>query len=143
MMPPRHSREVDSRKVSAKADRQRYARRFRKLSLDYLEDRCLLSTDTWTGAGNNGLWSTASNWSTGVPISSQDVVSASTAPGTTITSSGTVSILSLTSAKPLAITGGSFATTNPSTLSNNLTLSGGTLGGTGTLTINGSNSGCE
>ena len=39
-----------------------------------LEPIALLATDTWTGGAGNGLWSSANNWSAGVPISSSDVV---------------------------------------------------------------------
>jgi hypothetical protein len=42
------------------------ARRFRPW-LEGLEDRALPSNTTWTGLGPNNNWSTAANWSSGVP----------------------------------------------------------------------------
>jgi hypothetical protein len=43
--------------------------------LEQLESRELLSTVTWTGAGNGTLWSDARNWDTqAVPVNGDDVV---------------------------------------------------------------------
>ena len=37
------------------------------LRLEHLETRLAPATHNWTGAANNGLWSTASNWTTPLP----------------------------------------------------------------------------
>jgi hypothetical protein len=44
-----------------------------RLSLESLEERVLLTTDTWSNA-NGGNWSDAKNWSAGVPAPTDDVV---------------------------------------------------------------------
>jgi hypothetical protein len=43
--------------------------------IEALEERALLSTDTWTGGGPDNNWSTAANWDTGkVPAPGDDLV---------------------------------------------------------------------
>jgi hypothetical protein len=43
--------------------------------IEPLEERALLSTDTWTGLGGTGLWSTPANWDTGTtPAPGDDLV---------------------------------------------------------------------
>ena len=106
-----------------------------------MEHRVLLSIVNWTGAGDASSWSDPQNWSTNaLPTAADDVVIGSTTPGTSVTSTGDVAIDSLTDAKPLTVSDGSFATTNPSTIDNNLTVSGASFGGSSTITINGPNS---
>jgi hypothetical protein len=63
--------------------------------IEALEERRLLSTDTWTGNGGaNGNWSNSANWDNGVPNPGDDLVFITTfnttppaiddlAPGTT------------------------------------------------------------
>ncbi|HEX4110682.1 MAG TPA: hypothetical protein VHX88_21315 [Solirubrobacteraceae bacterium] len=59
-------------------------------------------TDSWTGAGNDGLWTTAANWSTGtVPGASDDVCLPGTGASYTVTvaplgATGTFAVHSLT-----------------------------------------------
>jgi hypothetical protein len=52
-------------------------RHFARPQLEEFEPRCLLSSDTWTGAVNAD-WATAGNWSAGVPGSTTDVILSAT-----------------------------------------------------------------
>jgi hypothetical protein len=124
-----------------------------------LEDRRLLSGDSWLH-DKSGDWDTASNWSTGqVPSSSDDVTI--DFPDITVTHlSGLDSgANSLTSSAAIDIEGGDIQIANSSTIDNTLTISnaalfltgtntnltvsklftwsGGTVGVTGTLTASG------
>ena len=112
--------------------------------------------DDWTGAANDGNWSTAGNWNNGVPTS---MMTAELDLGGTynVTSSGTVTVNGLggSPTATLNIAGGNFTVTNyagqgPLILSGGtfgvgsstatiaaLTQTGGTLSGTGTLTVTG------
>jgi hypothetical protein len=92
------------------------------------------NTVTWTAAGN-GSWNTGSNWSGGqVPGTGDDVVIPS---GITVTfDSGTDTIHQLTVNGTLDVTGGTLDVNATGTL-DNLAVSGGTLGGTGALTVTG------
>ena len=65
----------------------------RSLRFEPLEDRRMLSINTWSGG--SGSWTSASHWSAGVPTSSSDVM-ISTSSAATITISSTVSVNSLT-----------------------------------------------
>jgi hypothetical protein len=104
------------------------------------EDRTLLSTVNWINPAG-GDWDTPSNWSTGkLPGLLDDVVI--NVPGNvTITHSNfNDAILSLTCNDNLVISGNSFISLSIATASvinGNLTISGGTLGGGGNLTLNG------
>src|SRR5262245_1608273 len=43
--------------------------------IEPLEERALLSTDTWTGLGGNANWSNPANWNTGTaPAAGDDLV---------------------------------------------------------------------
>src|SRR5438067_3582794 len=42
--------------------------------IEALEERTLLSTDTWTFGGTNGNWSNPANWDHGVPTAGADLV---------------------------------------------------------------------
>ncbi len=90
-------------------------------------------TDNWIST-SSGNWNVASNWSTGaVPTSSSVVII--NVPGATPTitiSSGTQSVLSLTAADPISITGGSLIVSASSTISGALSMTGGKVEATGT-----------
>ena len=65
-----------SRRKGASNDRRRAQDRRRRMTLESLEDRTVLSTFTWTGASGVDLnWSTAANWSPAkLPGPKDDVV---------------------------------------------------------------------
>ncbi|HEV3023943.1 MAG TPA: hypothetical protein VGX76_15820 [Pirellulales bacterium] len=70
-------------------------RRAARLQLERLEDRLVLSTDTWSSP-RSGSWSTAGNWSTGaVPQPNDDVV-ISGAANLMVTLNGSTTVNSLT-----------------------------------------------
>src|SRR5208283_4890096 len=55
------------------------SKRQRTTAFEFLEERCCPSTvaptpDTWTGRGENNLYSNVANWSNGVPNAGQSVV---------------------------------------------------------------------
>jgi hypothetical protein len=92
-------------------------------------------TDSWVGSSTGGLWSTATNWSTGVRPGVNDVVCISGVSGTitfdgTLYTSGLCSIAVLVSSAPLSITGGELTLTNTGVESSvaGFTMSGGYLG---------------
>jgi fibronectin-binding autotransporter adhesin len=86
-----------------------------------------MALDTWTGSGS-GTWSTASDWSNGVPQTGGDV-QIETASGISVTfNSGTIALDSLvTSGAALDFTAGSLSTSNGYTFGGPLTLSGGSM----------------
>ncbi|MBA3808276.1 MAG: hypothetical protein H0X28_07770, partial [Solirubrobacterales bacterium] len=94
-------------------------------------------TDTWTGA-NEGLWQTASNWSTGKVPSSTDV--ACIAAGKTVkVTEGTNQTGVLLDKGTVAISGGALEITNglEASSASTLNLSNGTLTGAGTVDVSG------
>ncbi|HEX3727966.1 MAG TPA: hypothetical protein VHV08_17060 [Pirellulales bacterium] len=110
--------------------------------IERLEDRRLLTADAWTGAGDGSNWSDPNNWSAGLPGAASDVTI--NGPGTpTIVYSaaaGSTTVHSLNGSDALSITGGSLTVSANSTLGGTLTMTGGTLGASGTgitLTANG------
>ncbi len=53
----------------------------RRLAFEYLEDRVVPATISWTGAGGNSFWSTIGNWNLGrAPLAGDDIVFSSLAP---------------------------------------------------------------
>jgi hypothetical protein len=95
--------------------------------LEPLEDRVVPSTITWDGQAGDNNWGTALNWSTDTLPGSTDDVVIPDLPGTpSITSSGTVSVQSVSSYETINIAGGSFTVAAASTLNAGLNLSGGT-----------------
>jgi hypothetical protein len=93
-------------------------------------------TDTWTGAAGDGLWQTATNWSSGSAPSSSD--HACIGPETTVqVTSGSNAVASVKDEGALLIDGGSLEVASaeaPSTVAT-LTLDGGTLTGVATLHV--------
>lgn len=67
---------------------------FRKLNLERLEPRTMLSADAWTGV--NGNWNQASDWSAGVPTASSSVTINSSSATITIPSGFLASAASIT-----------------------------------------------
>ncbi len=113
------------------------------------------SEDDWTGTAGNGNWATSGNWSNGLPNSTTTAVI--DVGGTTVTSSGSVTVAELISISTatLDVTGGTFTVTDyagqgslglsggtlnigsNNTTATSLNQSGGTLSGSGTLTVTG------
>jgi hypothetical protein len=117
-------------------------KRPRRLLVETLEDRTVLSPVYWTNSAG-GDWDTPGNWSTGlVPGVGDDAVI--NLGGITIThsvaSSDTANSLTIGTGldDTLAISTGSLALASDSALNDNtLTLSGGTLSSAGNLTVSG------
>ncbi len=105
--------------------------------MEILEHRQLLAVDTWTNP-SGGSWDAASNWSTGtVPGPADDVViNVSGATPTVTISSNVESVNSITASDPLVISGGGLTVAANSTISG-LSMSGGILNGSGTVTVTG------
>src|SRR4051812_48889908 len=116
---------------------------------EMLESRVLLSTVTWS-TDASGNWEDSANWSSGdVPGPGDEVVISRPSANPTVTlSSGTQSVLRITSAEKLIISGASLTVTAGATvLSGSLTLDSAALAAeglgvsliaNGATTINGS-----
>jgi hypothetical protein len=117
----------------------------RRLCLEALEDRLAPAVVTWSG-GPTGLgtdWNDRTNWvGNAVPGSADDAVIGAASQSVTITSSGTVSVHSVSSEAAIQINGGTFSlapavSVFDGDVSNNgamLRLTGSTMSGRGTLT---------
>jgi hypothetical protein len=120
--------------------------------METLEDRSLPSSTTWTGLGADTNWSTAANWSNGVPAAGDTVVFNSTAgshnqstvdaafTGTVaaldISWSGTITLArSLTVNQEMALGNGTVTGGGDLTVKGTFNWTGGTLSGTGTATV--------
>ena len=117
----------------------------------YLQEICLglgivlssglgfAATLTWTNpAGGN--WHTGTNWDTGnVPVNGDDAVIGNIGGNTVTYSSGTTNLNSFSAGDNLRITGGTLNVASASNVDAGaiLTLSGGELGGAGSVTVNG------
>jgi hypothetical protein len=145
--------------ISGKRRPRAAARRpvgFSPLSVEVLEDRLTPSAVSWTGAGDGLNWGDARNWSTGqLPGTGDDVTINTQGPDIILHSSGNDSVHSLQSENALLLTGGSLSLAAASSVDNtllllnatltssgtldvlNLTQSGGTLNGAGTVTVEG------
>src|SRR5438045_1570680 len=93
---------------------------------------------TWTGAAGDHLWTTAGNWSPGLPDGTSYVCIPAGAD--TITISGPAAAASMEAHRPLRVNGpGALlelsSTTDPSTTTKIFKLSSGELGGQGTLQV--------
>lgn len=112
----------------------------RRLVLESLEQRVVLSTVIWDGGGGDSNWNNPRNWDNDLlPGPDDDVyidISA-VGPSTVTLSSGTVAIKSLQSGKSLAISGGTFSVSTTADINNDLTLSNGALTGSGIVTVSG------
>jgi hypothetical protein len=109
--------------------------------LEQLEERTLLTcTIDWDGGGDGSAWADPANWSTDALPGPGDDVCINVAPDPTVTSSGTVSIKSLTSNEHLQIISGTFSVAEASQLNVAFTLSGGTLDAAGSITASGATS---
>jgi len=101
------------------------------------------SNDTWTGAAGDRLWTTAANWTNGVPgTSSPSTNDHPCIPGTATVdfTTGTTSITALEAGQAtLVVSGGELEIGNAdtSTLAS-LGFTGGTLSGDGTIEVGGS-----
>ncbi len=107
--------------------------------MELLEDRVQPSTVTWINPAG-GDWDTASNWSSGtVPGPADDAVIDMVANNFTVTHSTAVadSVNSMTCDDALAISNGTILVASSSILNSSLTISGGSLGGTGNLAVGG------
>jgi hypothetical protein len=117
--------------------------------LEVLEDRTVLSTVTWTGAGghdSNGStffdWDNASNWkddngNVRLPGATDDAVINTTGITVQHIVTRTDTVNTLTSNIPIQVFTGILSFVNASTISASLTLSGGRITGAGNLTVSG------
>ena len=105
---------------------------------EVLENRRLLSMTsvTWTGDGDDDLWSDAANWSNDqVPGAGDDVTIDQSGNPTIQITSGSQVVDSLTSLDMISISGGSLLVAASSSLSGGLTMTGGSLTATGSGTV--------
>ena len=124
--------------------------------IEWMEPRTLLSAVTWTGGGGDNNWDTAANWSTdSVPGSGDDVtinIAANVVHSDNVTRldqqpdvDGTADDLgrhaldrrSVDDRQQLSLTGGTLTGTGDLTVSGLVTLTTGTLSGPGALNANG------
>ena len=119
----------------------RSRRKTRRLVLDWLEPRTLLSNVSWTGTTDGKSWAVAGNWSNNeVPTSGDDVTINIAGNPTIQITTGSQSVHSLTASEPISISGGSLTVAAASTLSGGLTMTGGSLianGSSFTATVTG------
>ena len=119
----------------------RSRRKARRLVLDWLEPRTLLSNVSWTGTTDGKSWAVAGNWSNNAVPTPGDDVTINIAGNPTIQiTTGNQSVHSLTASEPISIIGGSLTVAAASTLSGGLTMTGGALvanGSSFTATVTG------
>jgi hypothetical protein len=114
----------------------RYATAVDTPALEFLETRPLLSTVTWDGGGDGSSWSDPLNWSADVlPAGGDDVVIASPAPLTVNYTSGATGVRSLLCNSNLSLMAGVLSVDAPSAVAGAFSMSGGSLGGAGDLTL--------
>jgi len=93
------------------------------------------STVVWIGS-NSGFWDDAANWSAGrVPQGNEDVVINVTPGGVIEHRNGDTAIRSLTTNATFRLSGGTLSLAAESSITGALSLVGGALDGTGTLTL--------
>ncbi len=105
-------RRDESRDARARQRAERRRAGALKPWAEALEQRVVMSTNTWVGSASGGDWDTASNWSLGVPTSGQDVsISLSSAGTVTHSQSNAEQVNSLTTNAntTLSVTAGSIA----------------------------------
>ena len=108
------------------------SKRQRTTAFEFLEERCCPSAvtpDTWTGLGGDNLYSTAANWSNGVPNNGQSVMIGNSA-AVTMDISPTIDNLTIAAGSSLSIADGqdlTMAGAGGSTISNagSIQLNGG------------------
>lgn len=138
-------------------------RKVRSCRVEDLEPRRLLSTATWTGAIGDNNWATAGNWTggsgTGGAPAAGDSVSIGTGFTTINIPNGTVSLASMTSGSPLKLSSGTMtvgaggatlsdgfaivageADFNGTTSITSYSQTGGTLGGSASVSLTGTSS---
>ncbi len=122
-------------------DTLRSRRKTRRLALDWLEPRTLLSNVSWTGTADGKSWAVAGNWSNNAVPTPGDNVTINIAGNPTIQiTTGSQSVHSLTASEPISIIAGSLRLGAASTLSGGLTMTGGALvanGASFTATVTG------
>src|SRR5262245_3391883 len=101
-----------------------------------MESRLQLSAILWTGGGGDNNWDNPANWSTNALPGSGDDVTINIAANVVHSDAVTDSIKSLTSNQPLTLSGGTLSIASASSTSGPLVVDGGTLTGTGDLTVN-------
>lgn len=96
-------------------------------------------TISWTGGAGTNSWHTNGNWDLNrVPASGDDVVIPGTALAANVThSAGGSTINSLTCDKPFVLSGGTLTINAASQFNESTSFTGGNLGGTGDVTVNG------
>ncbi|MFO0869119.1 MAG: LamG-like jellyroll fold domain-containing protein [Pirellulales bacterium] len=114
-------------------ERRRSPQRRRRLFLEQLERRALLAVVAWDGGAGTLNWGDANNWSTNTLPGATDDVTIDIAGTNLVTSSGNVSIKSLTSNETVSVVAGTFTLGGNSQGSGTLEVAGGTL------TFNGAN----
>ncbi|ACB54626.1 hypothetical protein cce_5280 (plasmid) [Crocosphaera subtropica ATCC 51142] len=95
----------------------------------------------WDGDEGNGLWSFARNWDNDTPLADNDDIQIGAGFGTTIfngqiNGQNTLTIGTLTSQSALEVSAGTLTATNTFDVDDNLTISNGTLELNGTSTVN-------
>jgi hypothetical protein len=120
-----------------KSSARRSSRRFNGLWLEALEDRLVPSTVKWTGNANDGLWSSAGNWSTNsLPQAADDVViDVNGAVVNYAIAGATTTVKSITNSATLDVKAGSLTTTGAVSITGTLDMDGGTLTGQGGVTV--------
>src|SRR5439155_12049800 len=98
---------------------------------------CAPGTNQWTGATSN-VWAVATNWTNGIPVSTDNVCIGTAFTNSTITIGSLLAanqtIASLTSSATISFATGPLTVTGAATFANTLNISGGTL------TLNGASS---
>src|SRR6516164_171620 len=115
-----------------------------RLFLEQLEDRTLPSTVTWIGPASGGDWDTPANWSTNTvpgvstyPVSNGTLDDVVIPANVSLTHSQnyaeTINSLTTGSGDVLTVSGGSLMINTASTINGNLSVYGGTFGGSADL----------
>lgn len=103
------------------------------MGFESLERLILLTNVTWI-ATQSGFWDGASNWSTGqVPTAADDVTI--NQPGITVTIRSDSQAHSLIADDPFVLSNGTLSLGSDSQIHSTLQWTGGTIGGSGTLTL--------
>jgi RHS repeat-associated protein len=106
--------------------------------VEQLEHRLMLTAVSWDGGGDGINWTDPNNWSNNVLPGATDDVTISVASNPTVRISvGSQSINSLASDEALALDGGTLSIAAASRINSSFGMSGGTLSGSGDLTLTG------